>query len=62
MLIVLRIVGLAVVIALGLTITAWVVTGDRKWLRLAWQIFKYAVFGLTVVMALFAAEALFHAG
>lgn len=62
MLIVLRIVGLAVAIALGLTMTAWVVTGDRKWLRLAWRIFKYAVFGLAFVLMLLAAEALFHAG
>lgn len=62
MLIVLRIVGLAVAIALGLTMTAWVVTGDRKWLRLAWGIFKYAVFGLAFVLMLLAGEALFHAG
>ena len=62
MLVVLRIVGFAVAIALGLTVTAWVATGDRKWLRLTWQIFKFAVYGLAFVLVLFAAEALFHAG
>ena len=61
MIVALRILGLAVVIALGVTVLAWAVTGDRKWLRLAWQIFKYAVFGLAFVLLLFAGEALFHA-
>jgi uncharacterized membrane protein YhfC len=57
----LRILGLAVAIALGVTVLAWAFTGDRKWLHLAWQIFKYAVFGLAFVLILFAGEALFHA-
>ena len=61
MLIALRIIGLAVVIALGFTMLAWVLTGERKWLRLGWQIFKYAVFVLAFVLILFAGEALFHA-
>lgn len=62
MLVILRIVGLAVAIALGLTIGAWLLTGERKWLQLAWRIFKYGVFGLAFVLVLFAGEALFHAG
>lgn len=61
MLVVLRIIGLAVVIALGVTVLAWAFTGDRKWLRLAWRIFKYAVFALALILLLFAGEALFHA-
>jgi heme O synthase-like polyprenyltransferase len=60
-LVVLRIIGLAVVIALGVTVLAWAFTGDRKWLRLAWRIFKYAVFALALILLLFAGEALFHA-
>jgi heme O synthase-like polyprenyltransferase len=60
-LVALRIIGLAVVIALGVTVLAWALTGDRKWLRLAWRIFRFAVFGLAFVLILFAAEALFHA-
>jgi cell division protein FtsW (lipid II flippase) len=58
---VLRIVGLAVAVALAVTVIAWAFTGDRKWLRLAWQIFKYAVFVLAFVLILFAGEELFHA-
>jgi len=57
-LVVLRIVGLAVVVALAATMLAWLFTGDRKWLRLAWRIFKFAVFGLVFVLLLFAGEAL----
>jgi hypothetical protein len=55
---VLRVVVLAVAIALAFTTIAWLVTGDRKWLRLAWRIFKYAVFALAALLVLFAAEAL----
>ena len=54
----LRIVGLAVAIALGASVLAWLLTGDRRWLRLAWSIFRYAVFGLLVILLLFAGEAL----
>ena len=61
MLVALRVIGLAVVIALAVTVLAWAFTHDPKWLRLAWQIFKYGVFVLAFVLALFAGEALFHA-
>jgi hypothetical protein len=57
---VLRIVGLAVVVVLAFTILAWLLTGDARWRRLTWQVFKYAVFGLTAILLLFAAEALLH--
>jgi len=57
-LIVLRIVGLAVAAALGVSVLAWILTGERKWLRIAWAVFKYAVFGLALILALFAGEAL----
>jgi hypothetical protein len=58
----LRIVGLALVAALAAAVLAWMFTGDRKWLRLAWQIFKYGVYALAFVLLMFAGEALFHAG
>lgn len=61
MLIALRIIGLAVVIALGFTMVAWLLTRERRWLRLAWLIFKYAVFGLVFVLLLFAGESLWRA-
>lgn len=60
MLIALRIIGLLVVIALSLSVVAWLVTRERRWLHIAWLIFKYAVFGLTLVLLLFAGEALWR--
>lgn len=61
MIAVLRILGLAVALALGVTVLAWLLTGERRWLRIAWLIFRYAAFGLLVVLLLFAGEALLHA-
>jgi hypothetical protein len=58
---VLRIIGLAVALALGVTVLAWLLTGERRWLRIAWVIFRYAAFGLLGVLLLFAGEALLHA-
>jgi cell division protein FtsW (lipid II flippase) len=58
---VVRILGLVVALALGATVLAWLLTGERRWLRIAWLIFRYAVFGLLVVLLLFAGEALWHA-
>jgi cell division protein FtsW (lipid II flippase) len=60
-LIALRVIGLAVVVALAFTMVAWLLTRERRWLRLAWQIFKYGVFGLALVLLLFAGEALWRA-
>jgi hypothetical protein len=61
-LVVLRVVGLTLVVAVATTVLAWMLTGDRKWLRLAWRIFKYGVYALALVLLMFAGEALFHAG
>jgi hypothetical protein len=60
-LIALRILGLAVAAALGVCVLAWLFTGERKWLGLAWRIFKYGVFVLAFVLLLFAGEALLDA-
>ena len=60
MIVVVRILAIAVVIALGTTLLAWLFTGDRRWLRIAWAIFRYAAFGLLAVLLLFAGEALLH--
>jgi cell division protein FtsW (lipid II flippase) len=57
---VLRILGLAVALALGATVLAWLLTGDRRWLRIAWAIFRYAAYGLLLILLLFAGEALLH--
>jgi hypothetical protein len=61
-LVVLRILGLAVAVVLGATVLAWLLTGERKWLRIAWLVFKYAVFALVLILILFAAEALLTQG
>jgi len=61
LIVVLRILALAVVLALGASVLAWLFTGDRRWLRIAWLVFKYAVFGLALVLVLFAGEALLRA-
>lgn len=60
MLIALRVIGLAVVIALAFTMVAWLVTREPRWRRLTWLIFKYAVFALAFVLLLFAGEALWR--
>lgn len=55
---VLRIVGLAVVVALAFTTLAWLITGEPRWKRLTWQVFKFSVFGLAAVLLLFAGQVL----
>ena len=60
MIAVLRILGLAVALALGATVLAWLLTGERRWLRIAWAIFRYAAYGLLLILLLFAGEALLH--
>jgi hypothetical protein len=55
---VVRVVGLLVVIALIVTLAAWLLTGERRWLRLAWNIFRVALFASVAILLLFAGEAL----
>jgi heme O synthase-like polyprenyltransferase len=55
---VLRIAVLAVAIVLGFTVLAWLLTGDARWRRASWLVFKYSVFVLLGILILFAGEAL----
>jgi cell division protein FtsW (lipid II flippase) len=55
---VLRVAVLAVAIALAVTMLAWLLTGDPRWRRISWLVFKYAVFALAAILVLFAGEAL----
>jgi len=55
---VLRVAVVAVAIVLGFTVLAWLITGEPRWRRLSWQVFRYSVFGLTAILLLFAGEAL----
>ena len=40
---------------------AWLLTGDRRWLRRSWQIFRISLVVLVVILLLFAGEALLEA-
>ena len=55
---VLRIVGLAVAITLAFTTLAWLLTGEPRWRRLTWLVFKVSIFALTALLLLFAGQAL----
>ena len=57
---VLRVAVVAVALALAFTTIAWLVTGERRWRQRTWVIFRYSVFGLTLLLLLFAGEALLH--
>jgi heme O synthase-like polyprenyltransferase len=55
---VLRVAVLAAAIALAITVLAWLITREPRWKRLSWQVFKVSVYGLLVLLVLFAGEAL----
>jgi hypothetical protein len=57
---VLRVAVLAAAIVLAITVIAWLLTGEPRWKRLSWQVFKVSVFGLLAILLLFAGEALLH--
>jgi len=53
-----RVIGLLTAIALGTSVALWLMTGERKWLTLAWRIFRVAVFVVLLILLLFLAERL----
>jgi heme O synthase-like polyprenyltransferase len=55
---VLRVAVVAVAIVLGMSVLAWLLTGDPRWRRIAWTVFRYSVFVLLAILVLFAGEAL----
>ena len=54
----LRIVGFLVLIAIGGSMLMYVVTRDRRWVRFGWQVFKYALIVVAIVLAFLALERL----
>lgn len=48
----LRIVGVLVVIVIGAGIVSWLFTGEKRYLHFAWQVTKYALLFVLVVLAL----------
>jgi hypothetical protein len=57
-----RLIGLATAVALGVLILTWLITGQRVWLRRAWLLFRVALVLIVLVMLLFFAEALYQEG
>jgi len=57
----LRIVGLLAALAIGASVVTYVVTGERKYLRLAWQVFKITLFFVALILALLFFERLWEA-
>jgi hypothetical protein len=53
-----RIVGLLAAIALGGCVLTYLLTGERKYLRYAWQVFKAALFLALLVLLLIFGERL----
>ena len=48
----LRIVGVLVAITIGAGIVAFLITRDRRFLRLSWQVTKYSALFTLIVLAL----------
>ena len=55
---VVRLVGLLLAIALGVCVLLWLATSERKWLRLAWGLFKAALFVVVLILLLMFGERL----
>jgi len=53
-----RILGLLAAVTLGVLVMLYVVSGNRRYLNLAWVVFKYALFVVIVVLLLFLFERL----
>lgn len=55
---VLRLVGILVLIALAGSVGLYVLTRDQRYLRFAWRVFQFAFVFLVVFLALFVLERL----
>jgi len=53
-----RIFGLLTAIALGTSVLLWLMTSERKWLTMAWRIFRVAIFVVLLILLLFLGERL----
>ena len=54
----LRVVGFLVLIVIGACVALALFTRDRRWLRFGWQVFKYALFVVLIVVAFLVLERL----
>jgi len=53
-----RVLGLLVAVGLGVCVLMYVMTGERRYLRYAWLVFKYALFLLVLILLLMFGERL----
>ena len=53
-----RIIGLATAVGLGVLVLFWALTGERRWLTYAWRVFRYAVFLVLLILLLLMTERL----
>jgi hypothetical protein len=54
----LRVLGLLVAVALGVCVLMYVLSSERRYLGYAWLIFKYALFLFVLILLLFFGERL----
>jgi len=57
-LVALRVVGFLVLLAIGGSLLLYVVTHERRWLRFSWQVLKYSLIMVVIVLAFLALERL----
>lgn len=57
-LVALRVIGFIVLLAIGGAVATYFFTQDRRWLRFAWQVFKYSLLVVIVVFAFLILERL----
>ena len=56
-----RLLGLLEAIGLGVSVLLYLVSGERKYLRFAWRLFRYALFVIVLILLLFLFERLLAA-
>lgn len=54
----LRVIGLLAAIALSVSALLYMFSGERKYLRFAWRLFKYSLFLVVLILLLFLSERL----
>jgi hypothetical protein len=59
---VLRVVGLAVALALGVLVVLYVASGEHKYLRIAWLVFRVALFAVLLVLLILFLERVVELG
>ena len=55
---ILRIIGLLAALAVGVCVLLWLFTGERKWLKYAWNLFRAVLFAVVLMLLLLFGERL----